>query len=214
MLELSLLGIPIGIEWIFWLSCIFMGGGLSAGGNPDAWMLVGIWTWVVLISITVHEIGHALAARRFGANPIIRLHGFGGVTIIEGAHFSKAQDIFVSAAGPLSSLALGAFVWLIAEVYPPEGFWTFTLVYYAKYVNFFWTAINLLPIQPMDGGQIFRELMGARRAHITNAVGVACAIGTAYWAYTKGQPYLMLMMLFFAWKNFSGDYGEGGVITH
>ncbi len=212
MLQLSLFGIPIFIEWFFWLSCVLLGGGLQAQ-TSDAWIRVAIWTWVVLISITVHEIGHALAARRFGVEPIIRLHGFGGVTILHRAYFTRWQSIFVSAAGPLSGFALGLWVYLVSRFVHTESDLLEQLIFDALYVNFFWTLVNLLPIQPLDGGQIFRELMGSSRIHITNIVGVVCAVAVAVWAFRRDDFYLGIMMLYLAYRNYSSQYGEGGVMT-
>lgn len=212
MLELSLFGIPIYIEWFFWISCVLLGGGLHAQ-TSDQWLEVAMWTWVVLISITVHEVGHALAGRRFGAPSIIKLHGFGGVTIFERAYFSRSQSIFVSAAGPISGFCLAGLIWLIDRAFPYPGRWYGLLLYWGWYVNFFWTIINLLPIQPLDGGQIFREIMGPGRIQITNNVGIVCGVAVAIWAFNRQDVYLGLMMLYLAWRNYTSEYGEGGVMT-
>jgi stage IV sporulation protein FB len=75
MLKFSILGIPVGVDWWFWLMCILLGGGFYAKA-PEDWHRVAVWTAVVFVSIMVHELGHALAARRFGVKPLIKLHGF------------------------------------------------------------------------------------------------------------------------------------------
>src|SRR5690606_33398070 len=104
-----------------------------------------------------------LAGRKYGARPEIKLHGLGGVAIMHNGYFSRGQSILVSAAGPLASLALGGLVWLIDRAYPVEDFYAVTAVRNFLWVNFFWTAVNLLPILPLDGGQIIRDVLGPRR---------------------------------------------------
>src|SRR5689334_12648737 len=106
MFKFRAFGIPVAVEGWFWLATVFLGGGLQAH-SPEAWAGVAVWTAVVLVSILVHELGHALVGRRFGASPSIRLHAFGGVTFLPGPHLTRAQNTFVSAAGPLAGLLLG-----------------------------------------------------------------------------------------------------------
>src|SRR5262245_32925226 len=99
MLKFRLLGIPVLIDWWFWLSAVLLGGGFSARG-PEDWVRVAVWTGVIFVSILVHEMGHALAGAHFGARPGIKLHGLGGLTYLPGANFSRGQSIAASAAGP------------------------------------------------------------------------------------------------------------------
>ena len=104
MWRFNLFGFPVTVEPWFWLVSFLMGGGIEARGR-EGFTLVAIWIAVVFVSIMVHELGHALAGRRFGAHPEIGLHGMGGVAVMHGGYFTRWQSIFVSAAGPLASLA-------------------------------------------------------------------------------------------------------------
>jgi membrane-associated protease RseP (regulator of RpoE activity) len=83
------------------------------------------------------------------------------------------------------------------------------------YVNFFWTLINLLPILPLDGGQIFRDLAGPKRAGLVRWVAVICSVGVAGWALLAGRVFLGLMVAYLGFVNFqSGRVQErvpGGV---
>lgn len=211
MFRLTFVGIPVLVEGWFWVSCLLMGGGLSAR-SPEAWTIVAIFTIVAFISILIHEAGHALAGRHFGADPAIKLHAFGGVTFLPGGRFSRTQSILVTAAGPAAGLVLGLIFWLLYQQFAhthPVLRVTFAI---GQHVNFFWTFLNLLPIQPLDGGQILREALGPRRSRITSWVGVVTAALTCWWSVASGQIFLALMMGMLAYYNFREEPVEGGVI--
>jgi hypothetical protein len=114
-LETRVLGIPFRIELPF----ILVLGELGYVGGRSA---VAAAEWIVLggLSIAVHELGHAFPFRAFGVAPRIRLHGWGGET--HGATLTPARDVVVSAAGPLTGLAIDGVVWLAATLGSiPEG---------------------------------------------------------------------------------------------
>lgn len=217
MIRFKLLGFPVTIEPFFWIVIALLGGAFGAD-SPERLRLLLVWVAVVLVSILVHELGHALAGRRYGATPEIRLHGFGGMAIMHGGRFNRPQNILVSAAGPAFGFALGLAVLAVYVValrdreLPPElGYAVVSLMY----VNFFWTAINLLPILPLDGGQIFRDVMGPTRRGVVRWVSVIFAAGAAWWAFKAGQPFLCLMVAYLGFVNFQAgrvsDRVPGGV---
>jgi len=217
MLRFEMMGTSVGVHWMFWLISAVLGGGFRAEDAQD-WAEVGIWVGVVFVSILVHELGHALMARRFGAPSEIVLHGFGGVTIMPAGLLNRRQCIFVSAAGPTAGLCLGVSVLLAMLVVPAvfgpvrnEGL--LVAASYALYVNFFWTFVNLLPIQPMDGGQILRDVLGPSRFKTTCIIGMMCAIGVGCWALDAGMVLLAFFMFYYAYLNYMGQANDGGVIT-
>ncbi|MFO1500897.1 MAG: hypothetical protein U1G07_21335 [Verrucomicrobiota bacterium] len=212
MLRFSLFGIPVGIEWWFWLTTALLGRAAQAD-SPEDWARVLVWTLVVLVSIVVHELGHAAAGRKYGASPIIRLHGFGGVTFLPGAHFTRAQHIVVSAAGPAAGLALGVIVLLVSRAVPGLPPMLQLATEDALYVNFVWTALNLLPIQPLDGGQILGHLLGPRLVRVTSAIGFVVAAVLCVWALTRGLLFSAVMLGMLAYYNLRRQPVEGGVIT-
>jgi stage IV sporulation protein FB len=207
----NLLGFPITVEPWFWLTCFLLGGGLGARGREGI-MLIVIWTVVVLVSITIHELGHALAGRKYGARPEIKLHGLGGVAIMHNGYFSRGQSIFVSAAGPLASLSLGGLVWLVDRALAFQDPHVLAAVRNFLWVNFFWTAVNLLPILPLDGGQIIRDVLGPRRAQISIWLGVGCAVAVGLLAIKVGLLFLGIMMFILAFSNFQSQGAQGGVV--
>lgn len=161
-----------------------------------------LWTIVVFFSILVHELGHAFCGQHFGAMPGIHLHGLGGLAIFPGGNFSRGQNIAVSAAGPAASLTLGFGALLVASVFPPSSRSANLLLSNLIWINFFWTFINLLPILPLDGGQIARDALGPSRREVTRWLGVICAGVIAYWAFSIGQLFLGLMLAYLGFMNY------------
>ena len=167
--------IPVRIHPFFWLSTF----GLTLGANM-APMKIAIWVFAVLISILVHELGHAIAFRRFGCESRITLYGFGGLASAEpGSKGSPAgwSRIIVSAAGPFAGFALGAatlaavlvsghraplMMWTVGSGLPLPSLALFTLVADLMFINVIWGLVNLLPVHPLDGGDIALELARKR----------------------------------------------------
>jgi Zn-dependent protease len=156
-------------------------------GAPRAAVIVLIWMAVVFVSILIHEMGHAFAIRYYGWRPRVVLWQLGGLAIWDseasyGYQYNRNDDnawakIIIAAAGPAAGFVFAALV--VAVCYAtrhavtfslggPLGFdWHFDgftnmktvyLVNNLLYVNIFWGLINLLPVFPLDGGQISREL--------------------------------------------------------
>jgi Zn-dependent protease len=139
---------------------------------------VAVWVGAVFLSILVHELGHAIAFRYFGCRPRITLYGFGGLASADREPAGRARArIIIAAAGPLAGFVLAALTialvanvgyrvpvlrWTVGGGAPIESTALYLLVVDLVYVNVVWGLVNLLPVQPLDGGQIALELS---RAH-------------------------------------------------
>jgi membrane-associated protease RseP (regulator of RpoE activity) len=125
--------------------------------------LVAIWMAVAFVSILVHELGHAFAARRLGLVPAIRLHGMGGQTEwIESRQVSSAQRIGISFAGPGAGFLLAGLVYAAQSLFTQAPDWRMQVVYMdLLWVNIGWGILNLLPVLPMDGGHIMQTALHA-----------------------------------------------------
>ena len=122
-----------------------------------AWKYVAGLAFAVLLylSVLLHEMSHALMARRYGL-PVksITLHFLGGVTEIDGEPDTPSREFGVSVVGPLTSIAVGMFfvgLWYIT----PEGLLQ-TAVRGLALANLIVGVLNLVPGLPLDGGRLLR----------------------------------------------------------
>ena len=97
-------------------------------------------------SILVHELGHALAGRKFGVrNPEIVLHGMGGVAIFPGARFTRKESFLTTFAGPGIQIILGIIAFVLSVRFadvPGLNNFLVTLCL----ISIFWAVLNLFPI--------------------------------------------------------------------
>ncbi|MDP8936662.1 MAG: site-2 protease family protein [Actinomycetota bacterium] len=199
-LQFTVAGVPTRIEPLFF---VVMGLFGLAGGRRG-WLILE-WLVVAGVSILVHEMGHAAAFRRFGARPEIVLHGFGGATT--GAAQPPLRSIVVSIAGPVTGFAVGIAALAVARaVTPTDSELLEAVLVDLIFVNIAWGVFNLLPILPLDGGNIvagfFEQTTGdttQRKARIVS-VATAAVVGLVGLAY--GQPYVALLAALFGSQNF------------
>ena len=212
MLQFTAMGFRVGVDPFFWIIMALLGGVTRIQNSDDAIDVV-LWVFVAFVSILVHELGHALAAQKFGEHSTIMLHGCGGSTHIPRARFTRGQSIFVSAAGPIASFVL-AGITLVAWFFFHDSQYVGlqSILASSLWINIGWTLMNLLPILPMDGGQIFRELLGPRRENIACMVGGTLAAAIAILALMVPLVFLGFTFAYFAWINFSNGTAEGGVM--
>lgn len=121
-----------------------------------------LWPLVLVGSVYLHELGHALSSAYFGARPRrIVLHMFGGVAEVPPS-LNSYQELWVIAWGPLVSLILaviGYFGAMFTYSLSPFTAHLFTVVFQINAILF---IFNILPIYPLDGGQFYREWQSNR----------------------------------------------------
>jgi len=161
-LRFRLFGIGVRITPWFWV----MSAVLGWGGGPDldrhfvAHLL--IWVGCVFFSILVHELGHVVAGRLFGSEGHIVLYQMGGLAVGSSALERRWQRIAVYAAGPAAGFLLLGLVWggvLLAGT-AERGMPEMAHRAYRDliWINLAWGLLNLLPVWPLDGGQISRDV--------------------------------------------------------
>ena len=197
MLRFRFLGIPVFVQPFFWLTMAFIGGGMSVLSNPTAQELVNTLVFVAagFLSIMVHEYGHALTMRKFGKSPQIILHGMGGLAVSAGSPLKRGQNILVTLAGPLSQLLLGVIAYLIlfsigAENFPTEQ--SFLFIKNIMFVSVFWSIINLIPIHPLDGGQLLA--LATKNPKLTHIVGITIAIPLMIYCFNIGSIFGLVIL--------------------
>ena len=159
-LRFRLLGTNVRVHPLFWLVSVLLNFRLLQAGRID---LLVIWIVCVFVSILVHEFGHVMMGRVFGSNAHIILFSFGGLAVGSTRGLQRWQRVLVLFAGPGAGFVLFAVVLAGGLVVgtrslPPileMAFWDLVGI------NLFWGLINLLPVWPLDGGQISGEVLTA-----------------------------------------------------
>jgi stage IV sporulation protein FB len=203
-LHFRVLGIPVRVHPMFWLLTAIMGFNALNENNGVAKFL--IWVACVFFSILIHEMGHVFMFRICGSHAKIVLYAFGGLAIPDRYLYNRWHRIAVSFAGPLAQfILLGVLVLFIVVAdherledlinvamvivgFEPTGpinarFSNHDLVNYAIFdlieINIFWPVLNLLPIWPLDGGQISKDFLdGAmpRGQGVRTAYGISLVV--------------------------------------
>jgi stage IV sporulation protein FB len=226
-LHFSVAGIPVRVHPWFWLVSVLLGMNLR---DPK---LVLVWIGVVFVSILVHELGHAITARAQGWEPWITLYGMGGLASYRPTFYRPWTQVLISFAGPLAGFLLAGLVILLVVVsgHSSDFFgWTFgngphlaersrvafIVVFLALQVNIFWGLINLLPVLPLDGGRIARELLSMVNPRDGNRhalfLSMFTATGLAIFGLLKLES--VFMGIFFGWMAYNSyqalQFGGGG----
>ncbi len=192
--------VPVRVEIAFFVVAALLGASLGTV------MGVAIWVGVVLVSVLVHELGHAIAMRASGVSSRIVLHGFGGLTIPSAAIPSRAKRITVDLAGPLSGLLLLGVpaVWLARTLPDPSAPVEIVLLSLV-WVNVAWSLVNLLPILPLDGGNVTKELLdvatGDHGEVPARVVSIVVAAAAGLYALRSGMLFAGMFALFFLTTN-------------
>lgn len=176
-------GIQVYLHWTFFLLLglvCFVDFGQGTGVRASVAALLFIIP--LFACIVLHELGHALAARRYGIpTRDITLLPIGGVARLERMPRDPKQELWVALAGPLVNVAIVVvlFFTLVVLVLAP-----FNLAVYAAFVwvllkaNLALVAFNMLPAFPMDGGRVLRALL-ARKLDYVRATRIAARVGQA-----------------------------------
>jgi Zn-dependent protease len=163
-----LLGADLRIRPLFWVSCALLG--VIYYQDPEIRDQIGgvaaffLWMAAVLVSMVLHELGHALAARLCRVPVRIVVSGLGDQLFgLEG--LKRGPVVLIAGAGPLANLLLLGVLWGITALplpmdrLGPEGLrFLVNSVWLLLMINAFWGLLNLLPLWPLDGGRIAVEL--------------------------------------------------------
>jgi stage IV sporulation protein FB len=237
-LNFTLAGFPVRVHPLFWLIAVLLG--YSSGDLVQ----ILVWVVVVFVSILVHELGHALAFRRYGLSSQIVLHFAGGLTIPQSTRWGSQwanvalgpnQNIFISLAGPGAGFILAALV--SAGVYlvggsilttrlfgviplpamallPFGGSVLNIFVTALLWVNIFWGFINLLPVYPLDGGSVTRNILlqtdpvdGVRKSLWVSVIaGALIAFAAFFFLRSLYMAFLFGFLAFQSYQSLQGRF--------
>ncbi|MBN1399697.1 MAG: site-2 protease family protein, partial [Anaerolineae bacterium] len=203
-------GIPIRIDASWLLIFIWVTWSLAGNYFPrryPSWSTALTWTLGVVTSllffcsVLLHELGHALVARKNGI-PVkdITLFIFGGAAQISEEPSNPAREFRMAIVGPLVSLALsGAFAGihlLTRGSSQPVA----ALSFFLAYINLSLGLFNLIPGFPLDGGRVLRALLWSLRRDLAWATR---------WASRMGQIVAYLFVALGIMRAFTGTWVDG-----
>lgn len=178
-----------------------------------------LWIPTLFFSILIHELGHAamIGALGFGRSVIV-LGGFGGVTTNQ-RQARPWQNLLISLAGPVVG---AAFALLLALLFMNVGFLS-TDRMMSEWIplmiraNIAWAIFNLLPIVPLDGGQVLRSLTSMFASDkssfvATTWISMICAgllivVSLAYWKsmFSATIAFMLFLQNFQSWSAYRRD---------
>lgn len=165
-------------------------------------VLAAVFAVLLYVTVLVHELAHAWAARAFGY-PVqgITLWLLGGYTVYERRGARPWPELVISLVGPLSTLAVGFLCWLLAGLTTGAPA---LLLGALAWTNVLLGVLNLLPGAPLDGGGVVKALVwrmtgsegaGARAAGYAGLV-IAVLLGlVAVTALLRGSGGLLLTLV-------------------
>lgn len=185
----------------------------GAGAMGAAFLSGLVFAAAITLSLIIHEFGHAFTAKFFGLKPSVLLHGFGGLCMHQGAR-SDRDDALIVFAGPAVELVFaGLLVLLYLFVLPGLNLGVATLMVHQLvttliWFNLVWGLLNLLlPIWPLDGGQLFhlllRRLMPEARARdLALRVSIATVVLAGVVGFVKlGSFFIAILALYILMDN-------------
>jgi Zn-dependent protease len=233
-LHFRVFGVPVRVHPLFWIAGLITGLGPGDEKTKPAELL--IWIAVVFVSILVHEMGHAFLQRRYGGHPWITLHGFGGLASCGDCDRSPRAQILISLAGPTAGFLLAAAVLIAiklsghaaglalgrpqlpgvvtlrlpgATLYfePYDSMRANLVVLNMLWVNVIWGLVNLLPVYPLDGGRVSREVCTLRQPRRGIVLSLQISIVTAgamgvYGLFAWQSLLVLLMFGYLAYTNY------------
>lgn len=193
--------IPIRIHATFLILLIWLAFGTD---NPSPMREAG-YVILVFTCVLLHELSHALMAKRFGIQTKeITLYPFGGIASIMAQPTPKGE-LFISIVGPITNLVIAAILypWTDLGHIAQKDLTTFTLVDRLFVTNVALAAFNLLPALPMDGGRVARAvltLLNVKRptrvaARLSQAI--CLMMGIAALAFEQPMLLVIAFIIFF-----------------
>lgn len=190
-------GIEVFLHWSWFLVAIYEVQIRKGNYSSINWNVLEYVS--LFLIVLLHEFGHALACRSVGgnANQIV-LWPFGGVAYVAPPQRPGAQ-LWSIVAGPLVNVVLVpvlSLLWWLADSagWPDTNPNLYTYVQTVWFINLILLLFNMLPVYPLDGGQILRSLLwfffgraqSLQIATVIGFIGAACLAAAAIWLQSGG----------------------------
>ncbi len=214
--SVSGIGIYVHATFVLIIGWVVLGS-LSRGGSTNDAIWDVIFVLALFGCVVLHELGHALTAKRFGIKTRdITLLPIGGLARLEKMPDEPIQELLVALAGPAVNVVIAALIYVglgltgtaqpITESVMLSGpFWERLMV-----LNVFLVLFNMLPAFPMDGGRALRAVLATRMSalkatRIASSVGQAMALFFGFVGLFS-NPFLVFIALF-VWMGATQEYG-------
>jgi Zn-dependent protease len=175
-----------------------------------------VFICAIFACIVLHELGHALTAKRFGVQTQdITLLPIGGVARLERMPEDPVQEFWIAIAGPAVNVAIAGVLVGVLLIFGSgltlpstadlsiDVFHKFDqFLRQLLYVNVFLVVFNAIPAFPMDGGRVLRAVLAhfsgdyVRATQVAASVGQLLAIGFGFLGLFVGNPFLIFIALF------------------
>ena len=203
-------GIDVYLHWTFWLVPFCVVCNFLVFGD-QVWFVTGASLFLLLnlsICVLLHELGHALVARRFGATTKdIIIAPFGGLARLAGMPKNPGQEFLISFAGPAVNLGIALLLsvgifFAGGSLIPPSVFESLNqLPLILLWINLVLFLLNLIPAFPMDGGRMLRSVLARRMSYlqatvIAGRVGQFSALFFLFYVALEQQFLLMPVGIF------------------
>lgn len=220
----SIAGIALYLHATFLLLLAWVAIGEYQTSRSAGAAFVGVlFVIAVFATVVLHELGHALAARRYGiATRDITLLPIGGVARLERMPREPRQELVVALAGPAVNVVIAVILYFslrvtggipafvdaasLGEGFLQRGFFARLLA-----VNLWLVLFNLIPAFPMDGGRVLRALLAMRSRDYEQATETAARVGKFFallfgivGLFVVGNPFLVIVALF-VWLGAAGE---------
>jgi Zn-dependent protease/predicted transcriptional regulator len=180
------LGIPVRLHWSWFLILGVLTWSLAAGYLPvrlpaasagELWVYGFLAALLLFASVLLHEMSHAMMARRYGL-PVagITLHVFGGVSELQREPDSPRSEFLMAVVGPVTSYGVAGACWVILRL-TGLGDGAVAVLEYLLRINILVGTFNLVPGFPLDGGRLLRSLLWAWGGSLARATQLASRIG-------------------------------------
>ncbi len=174
--------VELHVTFLLFIGWMAINQGLFTGSPGRALAAVALLL-LVFSCVLLHELGHALTARRFGiATRDIVLLPIGGVARLERMPDQPQQEVLVAVAGPAVNVGIALVLYALMRITQrPTGLAELVqggLLGTLLLVNLVMVLFNLIPAFPMDGGRVLRALLALRLPYV-KATRIASAVGQA-----------------------------------
>lgn len=207
----KLLGFEVKIDLSWLVLAVLITWSLAKGVFPafydglsteTYWWMGAFGALGLFLSIILHELAHALVARKYG----IPMHGitlfiFGGVAQMTQEPPSAKSEFMMAIAGPIASVLIGLGLYGIAAASQGVIFSRpiFGIISYLAFINIILAAFNMVPAFPLDGGRVLRSILWNWKNNLRWATRISSAIGSGF-----GILLIVLGIFAFISGNFVG----------